>query len=39
MSILDPEWGTDSAVYRLMRERRAEALREYAECLLPTSEW
>ena len=33
------DWGTDSAVDQLISERRAEALREYAESMLPTSEW
>jgi len=37
--IAEQDWGTDSAVDQLILERRAEALREYAESLLPTSEW
>jgi bifunctional DNA-binding transcriptional regulator/antitoxin component of YhaV-PrlF toxin-antitoxin module len=35
----EQDWGTDSAVDQLILERRAEALREYAESLLPTYEW
>ena len=35
----EQDWGTDSAVDQLIFERRAEALREYAESMLPTSEW
>lgn len=35
----EQDWGTDSAVDQLIFERRAEALREWAECLLPTWEW
>lgn len=31
--------GTGSAVHQLIFERRAEALREHAESLLPTHEW
>lgn len=37
--IAEDDWGTDSAIDQLIFERRAEALREYAECLLPTYEW
>lgn len=37
--ISEQDWGTDSAVDQLTFERRAEALREYAESLLPTYEW
>jgi len=37
--ISEQDWGTDSAVDQIILERRAEALREYAESLLPTSEW
>jgi len=37
--IAEQDWGTDSAVDQLIFERRAEALREYAECLLPTHQW
>ena len=33
------DWGTESAVDQLIFERRAEALREYAESILPTVEW
>lgn len=33
------DWGTDSVVDQLVLERRAEALREYAESLLPTYDW
>jgi bifunctional DNA-binding transcriptional regulator/antitoxin component of YhaV-PrlF toxin-antitoxin module len=36
--ISEQDWGTDSGVDQLILERRAEALREYAESLLPTSE-
>lgn len=35
----EQDWGTDSVVDQLIFERRAEALREYAECFLPTYEW
>ena len=35
----EQDWGTDSAVDQLIFERRAEALREYAESMLPTAEW
>jgi hypothetical protein len=35
----EQDWGTDSAVDQLIFERRAEALREWAEGLLPTWEW
>jgi hypothetical protein len=37
--IPEDDWGTDSAVDQLILERRAEALREHAEDLLPTYEW
>jgi bifunctional DNA-binding transcriptional regulator/antitoxin component of YhaV-PrlF toxin-antitoxin module len=37
--ISEQDWGTDSAVEQLILERRAEAMREHAESLLPTSEW
>jgi hypothetical protein len=35
----EQDWGTDSGVDQLIFERRAAALREWAECLLPTWEW
>jgi hypothetical protein len=35
----EQDWGTESAVDQLIFERRAEALREWAECFLPTWEW
>lgn len=37
--VVEQDWGTDSAVDQLIFERRAEALREYAESMLPTAEW
>ena len=37
--VSEQDWGTDSGVDQLILERRAEALREYAESLLPTYEW
>lgn len=37
--ISEQDWGTPSAVDQLIFERRAEALREHAESLLPTYEW
>lgn len=37
--IAEQDWGTESAVDQLILERRAEALREYAEAHLPTYRW
>ena len=37
--IAEQDWGTESGVDQLIFERRAEALREHAESLLPTYEW
>jgi len=37
--VAEQDWGTESAVDQLIFERRAEALREYAESMLPTAEW
>ena len=37
--IAEQDWGTESVVDELIFERRAEALREHAESLLPTYEW
>lgn len=37
--VAEQDWGADSAVDQLIFERRAEALREYAESMLPGAEW
>lgn len=37
--IAEQDWGEVLASEELILERRAEALRDYAESLLPTSEW
>ncbi|WP_417411514.1 hypothetical protein [Hoeflea sp.] len=37
--ISEQDWGTVSVTDELIFERRAEALREYAESMLPTYEW
>jgi hypothetical protein len=37
--IAESDWGGGSLVDELLAERRAEALRDEAEALLPTSDW
>lgn len=37
--IAQSDWGGGSVTEQLFAERRAEALRDEAEALLPTSEW
>ncbi|MDP2118364.1 MAG: AbrB/MazE/SpoVT family DNA-binding domain-containing protein [Hoeflea sp.] len=37
--VSEQDWGTVFASDELIFERRAEALREYAESMLPTYEW
>lgn len=37
--IAEADWGSSSVVDQLLAERRAEALRDEAEAMLPASEW